>query len=166
MASFVILVWCHFVSPYNVGGSANSVLCRGRHFWKIARVNAHWIFACSAWTEKSSLNRHLKTWGSARAWDSAGQTVSIFAFSSVVKVGVRPVGLRFKIIPSSRNVLTLWAMKFWDSVWESWSCSPVQAELATKFNALVLQQFHRNDHLDTEHYLLNHPHDRVTQSDI
>ena len=41
MASFVILVWCHFVSPYNMGGSANSVLCRGRHFWKIARVNAN-----------------------------------------------------------------------------------------------------------------------------
>ena len=41
MTSFVILVWCHFVSPYNMGGSANSVLCRGRHFWKIARVNAH-----------------------------------------------------------------------------------------------------------------------------
>ena len=40
MALFVILVWCHFVSPYNLGGSANSVLWRGRHFWKIARVNA------------------------------------------------------------------------------------------------------------------------------
>ena len=24
MASFVILLWCHFVSPYNMGGSANS----------------------------------------------------------------------------------------------------------------------------------------------
>ena len=33
--------WCHCVSPYNMRGSANSVLCRGRHFWKIARVNAH-----------------------------------------------------------------------------------------------------------------------------
>ena len=28
-----------------LGGSANSILWRGRHFWKIARVNAHWIFA-------------------------------------------------------------------------------------------------------------------------
>ena len=36
-------------------------------------------------------------------------------FSSVVTVGVRPVGLRFKSIPSSRNVLTLRAIKFWDS---------------------------------------------------
>ena len=66
--------------------------------------------------QKKTLNRHLKTWGSAGAWDSAVQTVSVFAFSSVVTVGVRPVGLRSKIIPSSRNVLTLWAMKFWDSV--------------------------------------------------
>ena len=82
MASFVILVWCHFVSPYNVGGSgfsANSVLRRGRHFWKIARVKAHWIFASSAWTERSSLNRHLKTWGSAGTSGSAGQTVSTLA---------------------------------------------------------------------------------------
>ena len=57
-------------------------------------------------------------------------------------------------------------MKFWDSVSESSSCSPVQAELATKFIALLSQQFHRNDRLDTEHYLLNRPHGRVTQSDI
>ena len=163
MASFVILVWGHFVSPYNMGSSANSVLCRSRHFWKIARVNAHWSPDC---TERNSLNRHLKTWGSAGAWGPAGQTVSIFAFSSVVTVGVRPVGLRFKSIPSSWNVLTLRAMKFWDSVSESSSCSPVQAELATKFIALLSQQFHRNDRLDTEHYLLNRPHGRVTQSDI
>ena len=80
MTSFGILVWCHFVSPYNMGGSANSVLCRGRHFWQIARVNAHWICASPACTERNSLYRHLKTWGSAGAWGSARQTVSIFAF--------------------------------------------------------------------------------------
>ena len=91
MASFVSLVWCHFVSPYNMGGSANSVLCRGRHFWEIARVNAHWICTSLACTERSSLNRHLKTWGSAGAWGSAGQTVSIFAFF-VRCHGRRPAG--------------------------------------------------------------------------
>ena len=80
MTSFGILVWCHFVSPYNMGGSANSVLCRGRHFWQIARVNAHCICASPACTERNSLNRHLKTWGSAGVWGSARQTVSIFAF--------------------------------------------------------------------------------------
>ena len=80
MASFVILFSCHLVSPYNVGGPVNIVLYRGRHFWKIARVNAHLIFASSVRTEKSSLNLHLQTWGSAGAWGSAGQTVSIFAF--------------------------------------------------------------------------------------
>ena len=41
-ASFVILVRCHFVSPYHVDGSANNnVLCRGGHFCEIARVLAH-----------------------------------------------------------------------------------------------------------------------------
>ena len=68
---------------------------------------------------------------------------NIRLFSSVVTVGVRPVGLRFKLIPSSRNVLIIRAMKFCDNAWESSSCSPVQAELATKFYALVPQQFHR-----------------------
>ena len=78
-----IICYSGFVShcfTLQLGGSANSVLWRGRHFWKIVRVNAHWFFASSAWTERSSLNRHLKTWGSAGAWGSAGQTVSIFAF--------------------------------------------------------------------------------------
>ena len=37
-ASFVILVRCHFVSPYHVDGSANNVLCRGGHFCEIAGV--------------------------------------------------------------------------------------------------------------------------------
>ena len=152
-----------------LNGSTNSVLWRGRHFWKIVRVNAHWIFASSAWTERSSLNRHLKNCGSAECWGLGlcwTDSVNIRVFSSVVTVGVRPVGLPFKIIPSYRNVLILRAMNFWDNVWESSSCSPVEAELATKFYALVPQQFHRNDSLDTKHYLLNRPHGRVTQSDI
>ena len=69
-----------FCFTLQFGGSANSILCRGCHFWKIARVNAHLIFASSALTERSFRNHHLKTWGSAGAWGSVGQTVSIFAF--------------------------------------------------------------------------------------
>ena len=41
-AAFVILVRCHFVSPYHVDGSANNnVLSRGGHFCEIAEVLAH-----------------------------------------------------------------------------------------------------------------------------
>ena len=81
MASFVILGSCHFVSPYNVGGPANIVLYRGRHFWKIARVGKRALIFCKlGLNRKTSLNLHLQTWGSAGAWGSAGQTVSIFAF--------------------------------------------------------------------------------------
>ena len=152
MASFVILVSCHFVSPYNVGGPANIVLYRGRHFWKIARVNAHWIFASSVWTEKTlsiSISKTGALLGLGALLDRQTDSFNIRLFSSVVTVGVRPVGLRIKIIPSSRNVLALRAMQFWNSVWESSSCSPIQAELTTKLNALVPQQFHRNDLLDT-----------------
>ena len=39
-ASFIILVRCHFVSPYHVDGSANNVLCRGGHFCEIAGIIA------------------------------------------------------------------------------------------------------------------------------
>ena len=40
-ASFIILVRCHFVSPYHVDRSANNVLCRGGHFCEIAGIIAH-----------------------------------------------------------------------------------------------------------------------------
>ena len=136
-------------------------------------ITATWVchgiicYASPACTERNSLYHHLKTRGSAGAWGLCWtDCFNIRLFSSVVTVGVRPVRLRFKSILSSRNVLTLRAMKFWDSVGESSCCSPVQAELAAKFNALLSQQFHRNDRLDTEHYLLNRPYGRVTQSDI
>ena len=39
-ASFIILVRCHFVSPYYVDGSATNVLCRGGHFCEIAGIIA------------------------------------------------------------------------------------------------------------------------------
>ena len=147
--------------------SRPSLLYRGRHFWKIARINAHWIFASSVWTEKKLSQSPFPNlglcWGLGLCWTDS---FNIRLLSSVVTVGVRPVGLHFKIIPSSRNVLALRVMQFWDSVWESSSCSPVQVELATKLTALVPQQFYSNDRLDTERYLLNRPHGRVTQSDI
>ena len=120
MASFVILVSCHFVSPYNVGGPANIVLYRGRHFWKIARVNAALNFCKFGLNRKKSLSISISKTGAllglGALLDRQTDSFNIRLFSSVVTVGVRPVGLRFKIIPSSRNVLALRAMQFWNSV--------------------------------------------------
>ena len=55
-ASFVILVGCHFVSPYHVDGSANNVLCRGCHFCEIAGVLAHRISSQVQLQQENSLN--------------------------------------------------------------------------------------------------------------
>ena len=63
-----------------MGGSANSVLCRGRHFWKIARVNASLNLCKSGLHRKKLSQSPSQKLGSAGAWGSAGQTVSIFAF--------------------------------------------------------------------------------------
>ena len=63
-ASFVILVRCHFVSPYHVDGSANNVLCRGGHFCEIAGVLAHRISSQVQLEQENSLNylkRYPKT---------------------------------------------------------------------------------------------------------
>ena len=55
-ASFIILVRCHFVSPYHVDGSANNVLCRGGHFCEIAGVLAHIISSQVQLEQENSLN--------------------------------------------------------------------------------------------------------------
>ena len=63
-ASFIILVRCHFVSPYHVDGSANNVLCRGGHFCEIAGTIAQWISSQVQLEQENSLNslkRYPKT---------------------------------------------------------------------------------------------------------
>ena len=63
-ASFVILIRCHFVSPYHVDGSANNVLCRGGHFCEVAGVPAHLISSQVQLEQENSLNslkRYPKT---------------------------------------------------------------------------------------------------------
>ena len=55
-ASFIILVRCHFVSPYHVDGSANNVLCRGGNFCEIAGIIAHWISPQVQLEQENSLN--------------------------------------------------------------------------------------------------------------
>ena len=63
-ASFIILVRCHFVSPYHVDGSANNVLCRGGHFCEIAGITAQWISWQVQLEQENSLNslkRYPKT---------------------------------------------------------------------------------------------------------
>ena len=62
-ASFIILVRCHFVSPYHVDGSANNVLCRGSPFCEIAGIIAHWISSQAQLEQENNLNslkRYLK----------------------------------------------------------------------------------------------------------
>ena len=63
-ASFVILIRCHFVSPYHVDGSANNVLCRDGHFCEMAGVPAHLISSQVQLEQENSLNslkRYPKT---------------------------------------------------------------------------------------------------------
>ena len=63
-ASFVILIRCHFVSPYHVDGSANNVLCRAGHFCEIAGVPAHLVSSQVQLEQENSLNslkRYPKT---------------------------------------------------------------------------------------------------------
>ena len=66
-ASFVILVRCHFVSPYHVNGSSSNVPCRGGHFCEIAGVLAHWISSQVAWTGEQlelcqTLSQNIMAW--------------------------------------------------------------------------------------------------------
>ena len=63
-ASFVILIRCHFVSPYHVDGSANNVPCRAGHFCEIAGVPAHLVSSQVQLEQENSLNslkRYPKT---------------------------------------------------------------------------------------------------------
>ena len=80
-ASFVILVCCHFGSPYHVDGSVNNVLCLGGHFWKIAGLHAHGISSWARLESKEALSivisKPVALLGLER---SAGKTVSISTF--------------------------------------------------------------------------------------
>ena len=116
MASFVILVWCHIVSPYNwavqqiafCGEAVISGKSLGQTRIEFLQVRLE---------QKEALSITISKPGALlRLGALLDRQFQYSPFSFVVTVGARPVGLRFKIIPYSRNVLILQVMKFWDNV--------------------------------------------------
>ena len=144
-ASFVILIRCHFVSPYHVDGSANNVLFRGGHFCEIAGVPSHLISSQVQLEQENSLNslkRYSKT-----AWPEGPRH---FERKEWFGSEARPAGRRpwqrmktgeYWNCLSSRAPSPSRAPRFGDGDWESFFS--VQTELAKIQCAVTLAIFQK-----------------------